>query len=308
MRRLASITKVSLLPRHSSSVGADKTVYLRFVCAVFVYMSVSLSAFALDRAEADKIPHVNKKARDNFIHYIYSDSHKAFAIAPGGTWAWTESEVSEDQARIIALMRCQQHTEQKCVLYSLNDKIVFDADAWPRLWRARSDQAKTSEYSISRHTRFPDLRFADSNGRSLSIRHFSGKITLIHFWGSWCAPCLREFPVLLELQTTLRKNFGNDVEMVLLQVRESFDTSYKWAQKYDFDKLPLYDSGVKDVDDSNLTTTDGKSYPDRMLARVFPTSYVLDRKGNVLFSHYGPISNWSEYLPFFTDVVKHKAP
>ena len=93
--------------------------------------------------------------------------------------------------------------------------------------------------------------------------------------------------------------------MVLLQVRESFNQSIQWAAKHKFDTLPLYDSGVSSDEDVTLTGADDKEYPDRQLARVFPTSYVLDRNGTVLFSHQGPASDWREYLDFFSDVVKH---
>ena len=296
-------------PHPPSDAGADRAKYW-FFCAVFFGSLWPLAyCYALDQADANDIPHVGQRARENFIQYIYAQKHKAFAIAPGGAWAWTATQTNKEEATSITLQRCQQHTEQTCVLYSLNGEVVFDAEAWPRLWRMNLKKTGTKPaVGVVRGARFPNLRFKDKNGKAYSVRDFVGKITLVHFWGSWCSPCLREMPVLLKMHKALKEKHGKKIEMILLQVREPFSTSHKWAKKYEFDALPLYDSGVKSDEDAMLKTLEGKTYPDRQLAKAFPTSYVLDRNGNVLFSHKGPVSNWLEYLPFFADAVSHGTP
>lgn len=288
---------------------AGKPDSFRFAC-IFMCSLLWLpqAGNALQPSQAESIPHVNQRARENFVQYIYAENNKAFAIAPGGVWAWTEGEASREEANSKALQRCQQHTQQTCVLYGSNDEIVFDVAAWPRLWRLTQLPARSKPKagdSLRRGEAFPNLQFKDSKGKSRSIDEYRGRITLVHFWGSWCAPCLREMPALLKLQTTLQQQHGDKVAMVLLQVREPFVTSHKWAAKYQFDALPLFDSGVKDSDDETLRTQDGKAYPDRQIARAFPTSYVLDHTGKVLFTHNGPIANWEEYLPFFADAVTY---
>ena len=52
-----------------------------------------------------------------------------------------------------------------------------------------------------------------------------------------------------------------------------------------------------------MTLANGKQIRDRELARVFPTTYVLDKHGMVVFSHVGPVSGWLQYLPFLRDVA-----
>src|SRR5688572_10024091 len=39
-------------------------------------------------------------------------------------------------------------------------------------------------------------------GDQQSIQSWPGKPLLINFWATWCAPCLREIPMLKELQTS----------------------------------------------------------------------------------------------------------
>jgi len=278
-----------------------------FFCVVFfLWLGVlPVSGFALERGQADMIPHVNQQGRDGFLEYLYAEDNKAFAIAPGGAWAWSALQTSEAEARRVALQSCQSHTQQACVLYAVNDKLVFDRQAWSRLWRLNKQQRPaTTVAGVSRGSRFPNLAFKNAKGKSHRLSNFKGKLILVHFWGSWCPPCMREMPSLLRLQQALKKNHGNQIKMVLLQVREPFSRSLQWAKQQQFDRLPLYDSGVKGDSDSTFYTADGQTLKDRQLARAFPTSYVLDRQGRVLFAHTGPITDWLEYLPFFKDIVE----
>lgn len=52
----------------------------------------------------------------------------------------------------------------------------------------------------------PDFSFADLEGRRHALRDFHGKTVLLHFWASWCPPCVEEFPALAALAQTRRKD------------------------------------------------------------------------------------------------------
>ena len=47
------------------------------------------------------------------------------------------------------------------------------------------------------------LEFFDKNGQSLKLSAFHGRVVLINFWATWCAPCLAEMPSLNRLQIAL---------------------------------------------------------------------------------------------------------
>lgn len=48
--------------------------------------------------------------------------------------------------------------------------------------------------------RLPDFSLANLSGEQQSIQSWPGKPLLINFWATWCAPCLREIPMLKDLQ------------------------------------------------------------------------------------------------------------
>jgi len=279
-----------------------------FAVMIVLFMSLmhATAVQALELGDGSAIPHVGDRAKEHFKQYQHASGHKAFAIAPGGAWYWLNELDSEEQAERETLQNCQENTQQKCVLYALNNQIVFDAENWPGLWGPYADKVTASKASkgvnVGQH--FPDLSWLDKKGKRASLSGLKGKITFLHFWGSWCPPCLREFPSLNKLHSVIKKRYSNDVEMVMMQLREPFATSMQWAQKHGFSDLPLYDSGVKDSETTTLLLKDGSQIKDRTIARVFPSTYVLDRNGLVIFSHHGPVSEWLDYIAFFEHAIK----
>ncbi len=251
---------------------------------------------------APAIPHVDEEAREGFRAFQAAERHRAFVIAPGGAWAWTAGEMSEQAALEGALSRCARYTQQRCVPYAVNKEIRFDAQAWPGLWGPYLDRtaAEQRPTGVKRGRRFPDLAFTDGAGKAHSIADWRGRVTIVHFWGAWCPPCMREFPILQRLQREIGTR--EEVALVMLQAREPFSASQAWARENGFGDLPLYDSGAG-YQSTSLRLADGSQLPDRYFARAFPSTYVLDRHGLVLFYHAGPIDNWSDYLPFIEDAV-----
>ena len=68
--------------------------------------------------------------------------------------------------------------------------------------------------------------FQTGSGKEVSLEVFRGRVVLLNFWATWCAPCIREMPSLDRLQAKLRDE-GLDVVAVSqdfagLQVVEPF--------------------------------------------------------------------------------------
>jgi thiol-disulfide isomerase/thioredoxin len=46
----------------------------------------------------------------------------------------------------------------------------------------------------------PDLEFRDLDGRPHRLSEWDGKLLLLNFWATWCTPCLKEIPLLVQAQ------------------------------------------------------------------------------------------------------------
>ena len=50
-----------------------------------------------------------------------------------------------------------------------------------------------------------ELRFKDSNLQDVDLMNKRGKIMIINFWATWCAPCRKEMPSLEKLGLSYQK-------------------------------------------------------------------------------------------------------
>lgn len=268
-------------------------------------LALALASGAVQAAElrdAEAVPQLGPHGIEGYREFLAAGHHRAFVIAPGGAWAWRADLPSRESAERAVLADCREQTRQTCVPYAVDDRVVFDARAWPRLWGpyATAEAAARAPVGTARGERFPDLNFRDAAGRAVKVADFRGKVLVLHFWGTWCGPCRRELPDLQRLVRQMEKD--RDVGFVFLPVREPFKTASDWAQAQQL-RLPLYDSGVDGRGENAFVLTDGTKLPDRQVAGKFPTTYVLDKRGIVIFAHVGDASRWSEYAPFLKDAA-----
>jgi thiol-disulfide isomerase/thioredoxin len=260
-------------------------------------------ALAAGIADAAAVPQLGERGVAGYREFLAAGPHRAFAIAPGGAWAWHGDAATPQAAERAAADACARHTVQTCVPYAVDDRVVFDAQAWPTLWGpyAPADVAGRAPVGTRRGERFPDLVFRDAAGRPHKVSDLRGKVLVLHFWGSWCGPCRRELPDLQRLVRAMEQR--DDIRFVFLPVREPFAAARDWAQTQKL-RLPLFDSGNDGKGAHVFALADGARLPDRQVAGRFPTTYVLDRHGIVVFSHVGDASRWVEYAPFLRDAAR----
>lgn len=285
----------------------------RLIFRGLVVLGVGLAAaaaggdIALSQADKSAItpPILDAKGLTGYREFLQGGLHRAFAIAPGGAWAWVSDMPDPDVAESEAIRACSGYTEQRCTIYALDEQVVFDRDAWAGLWGpyAGVEAAAGQPVGTARGTRFPDLALVDPDGNPAKLSDLRGKIVFLHFWGSWCAPCQFEFPELQALHDSLKGDEG--VAFVFVQSREDIERSRRWARQRKF-SMPFYDSGAGGPSDHAFALAGGETIDDRILAPLFPATYVLDSHGLVLFSQFGPQSQWSQYEPLLRHASEHR--
>lgn len=57
----------------------------------------------------------------------------------------------------------------------------------------------------------PQLTLKDIRGRTLRLSDYKGKVVLLNFWATWCAPCRAEMPDLVKWQ---RKYRGRGLQVI----------------------------------------------------------------------------------------------
>ncbi len=57
-----------------------------------------------------------------------------------------------------------------------------------------------------------------ADGSMMVLDRYRGKVVLLNFWATWCAPCVRELPALDSLQSALG---GRDFTVMALSIDEA---------------------------------------------------------------------------------------
>lgn len=54
--------------------------------------------------------------------------------------------------------------------------------------------------------KFPEFVLEDTTGHAIGLKDFKGKFVLVDFWSSWCVPCRKEHPSLIQTYEKYNKN------------------------------------------------------------------------------------------------------
>ncbi len=127
----------------------------------------------------------------------------------------------------------------------------------------------------------PDFSFTDTKGRARALRDFGGKIVILNFWASWCAPCIKEFPALIELASTNK-------DVVLIALSSDFESSamHKFIEKMKKNHPAIARSNIYiALDEDNRIT--GPLYETFKL----PETLIIDRSQMLAHKLIG--ANWT---------------
>ena len=89
-----------------------------------------------------------------------------------------------------------------CVIVTMGITYVLNQPVRPNIQEVPVDTVK----EISDYPPAPDFSFLTVDNKNIELKSLEGKIVVLNFWASWCAPCKVEFPQLLEMAAQTQEN------------------------------------------------------------------------------------------------------
>ena len=144
-------------------------------------------------------------------------------------------------------------------------------EASPEARIARRYNAQVSDQVAYAHPQSParslNLSLEDREGIKRALSTYHGKVVLLNFWASWCAPCLKEMP---DLEKLTREMKDLPFSLIALSSDDSWDQIHKvfGDQKL---KIEVYrDPSAGSKKQQLLYGTE-----------KLPETYVIDKEGNI---------------------------
>lgn len=153
------------------------------------------------------------------------------------------------------------------VVFSLSSRIAAALIAVVFLVTAVSGCSKGSSSAggTGPGERTPDVVGVDIAGKPITLQSKLGKVTLLNFWATWCAPCVNELPAL---EATYQKLKDKGFTVVGVAIDDTLEEVQSYQKKFSL-SFPI------------ILDADGTS-KQRFDLRGVPESFVLDADGKVI--------------------------
>ena len=140
-------------------------------------------------------------------------------------------------------------------------------------------QQQTTVQQIAVGKDAPDFTLQSMDGKEVKLSDYKGKKVYLKFWASWCGPCKKSMPELMELAAKPDRDF--EILSVIapgIQGEKTVEQFPQWFQDQGYKDIPvLYDTKA----------TTFQAYQ----IRSIPTEYLIDSQGKIGKIQFGAISN-----------------
>lgn len=117
-----------------------------------------------------------------------------------------------------------------------------------------------------------DWKLHGVNTQSMNFDVAKGQVVLLNYWATWCPPCIAEMPSLQKLYN----DYGDRVVFLFVTMDDDPELNKFMSDKsYNY---PIYRS---------LSET-----PKPFNGKSLPTTYLVDKKGNIVINKLGA-ANWN---------------
>lgn len=123
-----------------------------------------------------------------------------------------------------------------------------------------------------RGEKLPELAFPSLDGKTIHLKEFEGKPTVVNLWATWCPPCVREMPVLHAAQVK-----HQEVNFVFLNQGEDPGQVSRWLESQ---QLPL----------RNVLLDPKRQASAAFQQKGYPTTLFFNANGELISSRIGELS------------------
>lgn len=110
----------------------------------------------------------------------------------------------------------------------------------------------------------PAFTLAGVGGKTVSLKDYKGKVVLLNFWASWCAPCREEAPALEKLWSDYK---ARDFVVIAIAADRRPETARRFVSKLGLSFPALFDP----------EGTVRKLYE----VTALPTTYLIGKDGKI---------------------------
>jgi thiol-disulfide isomerase/thioredoxin len=121
------------------------------------------------------------------------------------------------------------------------------------------------------------------DGEPLSLDDYAGQVVVVNVWGSWCAPCRAEAPMLADAARDLA---DQDVAFLGIDSRDpSKSAARAFVRRFDIPYPSIYDQQGRTL----------LAFRGTLTPNAIPSTVIIDRQGRVAASVLGEISRTTLY-------------
>lgn len=119
-----------------------------------------------------------------------------------------------------------------------------------------------------------DFALTDKDEKLISTTNFRGKLVLVEFWASWCAPCRKTNPLLAEIYDDFSTK-GFDIFGVSLDSHKE-----RWLNAMEKDGVQWTNTRAKEGYENEVI--------EMLKVQYLPSNYLLDKEGKILAINIKP--------------------
>jgi peroxiredoxin len=143
-------------------------------------------------------------------------------------------------------------------------------------WGRAAPAGRAAAFPVSRPAEpiaAPDLELPDLAGKPVRLRDLRGRVVLLNFWATWCAPCREEMPAL----QTLARERPRGLTVVGVNFKESAREVEPFVREHGLEFPMLLDA-------------EGR-VSERYQVFALPVTFLVDRRGMLVATVLG-IRDW----------------